>query len=171
MPWVRSGSAAAVARGWARLIGPAQLAILIALPVAWTATLFTARIPWLWRQDVSIASGLVDLWAIDRLLFAVVLVFSVIAPAAKAALGLWLWYRVPLGDQGSWPSRLAILGKLAMTEIFLLAVAIVGFKGVGLGQVETRWGMWWLTGVVVAGLGIGVAMGRCKTPPAAESRF
>lgn len=144
-----------------------QLAILAAVPVAWTAPLFTARVPWLWRQDVSIVSGLVDLWAIDRLLFAVVLLFSVIAPAAKAVVGLWLWYRVPAAATSHWPERLAILGKLAMTEIFLLAVAIVGFKGVGLGQVETRWGMWWLTGVVVAGLGVSMVMERSLSPPRA----
>jgi paraquat-inducible protein A len=155
-----NGSLAGRARGRARLLGPLQWLLLAALPVAWTAPLFTARVPFLWRQEVSIASGLVELWRLDRLLFLAVLLFAVITPALKAALQIWLWYRAPAGSLGRWGRRLALLGKLAMTEIFLVAVAIVGFKGVGLGEVETGWGLWWLTGVVLAGLALSLWLER-----------
>ena len=54
---------------------------------------------------------------------------------------------------GDGPGLLALLGKLSMTELFLLAVVIVGLKGVGVGRVETAWGLYLFGGVVLASLG------------------
>lgn len=133
--------AAARARGADRAIGPLLLAALALTPVTWWLPLFTARVPFLWRQEVSIATGLVELWRLDLVLFAAVLLFSVLAPLAKGAALVWAWYRVPPTRAGVWLHRLAILGKLAMAEIFLLAVIIVGLKGVGIGKVEVSWGL------------------------------
>ena len=83
------------ARGAARLIGPLLLASLVLVPVTWWLPLFTARVPFLWRQEVSIASGLVELWRLDLLLFAAVLLFSVLAPLAKGLALAWVWFRLP----------------------------------------------------------------------------
>ena len=138
---VQPESAAATARGPARLIGPLLLASLVLVPVTWWLPLFTARVPFLWRQEVSIASGLVELWRLDLLLFAAVLLFSVIAPLAKGLALAWVWFRLPVGQARGWLDRLALLGKLSMTEVFLLAVIIVGLKGVGIGTVEVSWGL------------------------------
>ena len=138
---VRPDSAAAAARGLAQGIGPLLLVGLALGPVTWWLPLFTARVPFLWRQDVSIASGLVELWRLDWPLFAAVLLFSVVAPLVKAVALVWVWYRVPADRCGRLLDRLALLGKLAMTEVFLLAVIIVGLKGVGIGKVETAWGL------------------------------
>jgi uncharacterized paraquat-inducible protein A len=135
------GSPAARTRGSGRAIGPLLVVSLILVPVTWWLPLFTARVPFLWQQEVSIATGLVELWRLDLVLFAVVLLFSVLAPLAKGAALLWAWYRVPASRAGVWLHRLSILGKLAMAEIFLLAVVIVGLKGVGIGKVEVSWGL------------------------------
>jgi uncharacterized paraquat-inducible protein A len=40
---------------------------------------------------------------------------------------------------------LGILGKLAMADVFLIAVYIVLAKGVGVGVVETAWGLYLFT--------------------------
>jgi hypothetical protein len=128
------GSPAHLATGRRRLLGPLLLLALALVPVTWWLPLFTARIPFLWRQEVSIASGLLDLWRLDLVLCLVVLFFSVLAPLAKGAALVWVWYRVPAHLARRQLDRLAILGKLAMTEIFLLAVIIVGLKGVGIGR-------------------------------------
>ena len=40
---------------------------------------------------------------------------------------------------------LAILGKLAMADIFLIAIYIVVAKGVGVGRLETAWGLYLFT--------------------------
>ena len=137
----RPESAAATVRGAARAIGPLLLASLALVPVTWWLPLFTARVPFLWRQEVSIASGLVELWRLDLLLFAAVLLFSVIAPLAKGLALAWIWYRVPIGRAKAWLDRVALLGKLSMAEVFLLAVILVGIKGVGIGTVEVSWGL------------------------------
>ena len=134
-------SAAATSQGAKRLIGPLLLASLVVVPVTWWLPLFTARVPFLWRHEVSIASGLVELWRLDLVLFAAVLLFSVIAPLAKGLALAWVWFRLPATRAQAWLGRLALLGKLSMTEVFLLAVIIVGLKGVGIGTVEVSWGL------------------------------
>jgi hypothetical protein len=86
----RADSAAGAARGPSRLIGPLLLASLALVPVTWWLPLFTARMPFLWRQEVSIASGLVELWRLDRFLFSAVLLFSVLGPLAKGSALAWV---------------------------------------------------------------------------------
>ena len=147
-----TGKCGGHARGPARLIGPLLVASLALVPVTWWLPLFTARVPFLWRQEVSIATGLVELWRLDLLLFAAVLLFSVIAPLAKGLALAWVWFRLPVGRARGWLDRLALLGKLSMTEVFLLAVIIVGLKGVGIGTVEVSWGLQAFVLVVVLSL-------------------
>jgi uncharacterized paraquat-inducible protein A len=139
--FIRPDSAAARARGLRHLIGPLLVASLALVPVTWWLPLFTARVPFLWRHDVSIASGLQELWRLDLLLFAAVLLFSVLVPLAKGAALVWVWYRTPDRGVRRALDRLALLGKLAMVEVFLLAVMLVGLKGVGIGTVEVTWGL------------------------------
>ena len=137
----RPESAAATLTGSARLVGPLLLASLALVPVTWWLPLFSARVPFLWRHEVSVANGLVELWRLDLLLFAAVLLFSVVAPLAKGAALAWVWFRIPVARARTWLDRLAVLGKLSMAEVFLLAVILVGLKGVGIGTVEVRWGL------------------------------
>ena len=141
--------AARAARGLRRLIGPLLMLSLALVPVTWWLPLFVARVPFLWRQDVSIASGLGELWRLDRLLCLAVFLFSVLAPAVKGAALVWVWYRVPISRARPLLDRLSLLSKLAMTEMFLLAVIIVGLKGVGIGTVETSWGLHVFVAVVL----------------------
>ena len=139
--FTRPDSAAAQARGLRHLIGPLLLGSLAIVPVTWWLPLFTARVPFLWRQEVSIASGLVELWRLDLLLFAAVLLFSVLVPLVKGAALVWVWYQTPQRGVRRALDRLALLGKLAMAEVFLLAVILVWIKGVGIGTVEVTWGL------------------------------
>ncbi|MGD9507983.1 MAG: paraquat-inducible protein A [Geminicoccaceae bacterium] len=139
--FTRPDSAAAGARGLRHLTGPLLVASLAVVPVTWWLPLFTARVPFLWRHDVSIASGLAELWRLDLLLFAAVLLFSVLVPLVKGAALVWVWYRTPYRRVKRAFERLALLGKLAMAEVFLLAVILVGLKGVGIGTVEVTWGL------------------------------
>jgi paraquat-inducible protein A len=148
-PVPEAASAAEAVRGYRRAIGPLLLLSLALVPVTWWLPLFTARVPFLWRQDVSIATGLVELWRLDLVLCGAVLFFSVLAPLAKGAALAWVWYRVPAARAARHLDRLSLLGKLSMTEMFLLAVVIVGLKGVGVGRVEVSWGLHAFVGVLV----------------------
>lgn len=149
----REESPAKRANGVARhLIGPLLVVSLLAVPFTWWLPLFVARVPFLWREEVSIASGLAELWRLDLVLWAAVLVFSVLAPLAKGTALVWVWYRVPAPRARRLLDRLSLLGKLAMTEVFLLAVILIGLKGVGLGSVEVSWGLHPFIAVVLLSL-------------------
>jgi paraquat-inducible protein A len=45
---------------------------------------------------------------------------------------------------------LAWAGKLAMADVFLIALYVVILKGAGIGRVETAWGLWLFTGCILA---------------------
>ena len=61
-----------------------------------------------------------------------------------------------LSQAGRLPPRagpvLHHLGRFAMADVFLAALYIVVVKGVGLGRVETAWGLWLFTGCVAGAL-------------------
>jgi paraquat-inducible protein A len=44
------------------------------------------------------------------------------------------------------------LGKLAMAEVFILAIYIVISKSVGVGQIEVAWGLYLFTAAVLTSL-------------------
>jgi hypothetical protein len=46
------------------------------------------------------------------------------------------------------------LGKLAMADVFILALYIVIAKGIGVGQIEVSWGLYLFTAAVLTSLGI-----------------
>lgn len=160
-------SLAATVGGWRQAIGPLLLLSAASLPVAWSVPLFTARLPFLWRQEVSVLGGLVELWRIDPPLFAIVLVLAVILPLLKALATAYVWYLVPARRAGNVLRRLRFLAKLAMTEVFLLAVLIVGLKGVGIGRIDIEWGLYAFAAVALLALATSqLADAAAAEPPA-----
>ena len=57
---------------------------------------------------------------------------------------------------------LSYLGKLAMADVFLIALYIVLVKGVGLGRVETAWGLYLFTACVLAQIAVGMLYERSR---------
>jgi uncharacterized paraquat-inducible protein A len=47
------------------------------------------------------------------------------------------------------------MGKLAMADVFLIALYITLSKGIGVGRIETAWGLYLFTGCVLASIAIG----------------
>lgn len=139
-------------RAPARLARLANLSLLILFPVAWSAPLLRAGLlPVFGLDEISVVSGLATLVRTDPLLAALVAVFAIVAPLAKVA------GRAAV-DAGLAPQRwlgpLHALGRLAMADIFLVALYIVVAKGVGVGRIETGWGLYLLTGCVLASLAL-----------------
>jgi len=131
----------------------ANLALLVIFPIAWAAPLMRAGVlPIFGLSDVSILSGIAALWDSDRVLAVIVAVFALAAPYAKTlALAL-----VQAGwASARWLAPIKLLGRLAMADIFLIALYIVVFKGVGVGRIETAWGLYLFTGAVLASLALG----------------
>ncbi len=127
-----------------------NLALLILFPVAWAAPLASAGLlPFFDLDSISVLTGIASLWHKDIFLALVVTLFAIVAPTIKIAL-LALIQFGPL-DQRHVP-LLEILGKLAMADVFLIAVYIVLVKGVGVGRVETGWGLYLFTFCVLASM-------------------
>lgn len=123
-----------------------NLSLLILFPVAWFAPLLRAGLlPLFGLSEVSVVTGLQSLWDTDPALALLVSFLALFAPYAKV-IG------VALIDFGLLSARtlpaLRLMGRLAMADIFLIALYIVLAKGTGIGTIETAWGLWLFTACV-----------------------
>lgn len=130
----------------------ANLMLLILFPISWFAPLMRAGLlPLFGLSEISVISGLISLFDTDILLALLVTLFAIIAPISKT-IGIAL---IHFGRMS--PDRKAIfevMGKLAMADVFLIALYVVIVKGVGLATVETAWGLYLFTGCILASLAI-----------------
>ncbi|MGR3364966.1 MAG: paraquat-inducible protein A [Maritimibacter harenae] len=136
-----------------------NLALLVLFPIAWVAPLLRAglNLPLLGLDKISVISGLVALWDTDRFLALLVALFAVVAPVTKIAL----LAAVQAGRLG--PRALPVLhwlGKLAMADIFLIALYVVVIKGVAMTRVEVGWGLYLFTFCVLASLALSLGARR-----------
>jgi len=139
-----------------------NLSLLILYPVAWFAPMLRAGLlPLFGLSEISVITGLQSLWSSDVVLALLVTGFALFAPYLKT-IGLSLVH-FGLLDSRVKPA-LHLLGKLAMADIFLVALYITVIKGVGLATIETAWGLYLFSGCIVASLLIGM-----KTPEAAQN--
>ena len=128
----------------------ANLALLVLFPLSWFAPLLRAGLlPLFGLSDVSVISGRQSLWPDDPLLALLVTALALFAPMLKT-IGLALLHHDLLS-----PRLLPVLawaGKLAMADVFLIALYVVILKGAGIGRVETAWGLWVFTGCILASI-------------------
>ncbi|MGB7319047.1 MAG: paraquat-inducible protein A [Planktotalea sp.] len=131
-----------------------NLALLIAFPIAWFAPLMRAGLlPLFGLSEISVISGLQSLWKSDVALALLVTFFALFAPYVKT-LGMALLHFGLLSEKVK--PALGILGKLAMADIFLIAVYITVAKGIGVGRIETAWGLYLFTGCIIIQLVLGL---------------
>lgn len=127
-----------------------NLALVLLFPVSWFAPLLRAGIlPVFGLSEISVISGLQSLWQSDAVLALVVTFLAVFAPMMKV-LGRAL-RDFGLLDVRAEPA-LAVLGKLAMADVFLIALYVVIVKGVGLATVEVAWGLYLFTALILISL-------------------
>ena len=136
----------------------ANLALVILFPIAWFAPMMRAGLlPLFGLSEISVITGLQSLWGSDVILALLVTFFALFAPYVKT-LGLALLH-FNLLDPKVLPT-LHILGKLAMADIFLIALYITITKGIGVGRIETAWGLYLFTFCILASLAISIATSR-----------
>ena len=135
-----------------------NLTLLILFPIAWFAPLLRAGIlPLFSLNEISIMSGLQSLWQSDQILALLVTALAIFAPYAKTialALIQFGWFTTQALPTLTW------LGKLAMADIFLISLYIVIVKGIGIGRVETAWGLWLFTFCVLLSLAVSIFTSR-----------
>lgn len=136
----------------------ANLVLLILFPIAWFAPLLRAALlPFFGMDEISVISGLQSLWGSDVFLALIVTFFAIFAPYLKT-IGLALVHFDLLKDKVL--PVLGYLGKLAMADIFLIALYVVVVKGAGRVTVEGGWGLYLFTGCVVASIVISLLTSR-----------
>lgn len=128
----------------------ANLALLILFPIAWFAPLMRAGLlPLFGLSEISVISGLQSLWGTDVALALLVTFCAIFAPLMKV-IGRAL-RDFDLLHPAVEPA-LAVLGKLAMADIFLIALYIVIVQGVGLAHVEVAWGLYLFTACILSSI-------------------
>ncbi|MFS4582756.1 paraquat-inducible protein A [Phaeobacter sp. C3_T13_0] len=138
------------------------LSLLILYPVAWFAPLMRAGLlPIFGLSEISVITGLQSLWGSDVILALTVTIFAIFAPYLKTiGLALVQWN---LLDRRTQPV-LHVLGKLAMADVFLIALYITLAKGIGYATIETAWGLYLFTGCILASLVLGLLTQRQTAP-------
>ncbi|WP_039017115.1 paraquat-inducible protein A [Halocynthiibacter namhaensis] len=139
-----------------------NLSLLVLFPLAWFAPLLRAGLlPLFGLSEISVISGLQSLWDSDVILALLVTFLAIFAPYLKT-IGLALIH-FGLLKRKTLPV-LNIMGKLAMADVFLIALYIVVIKGIGIGKVETAWGLYLFTGCILASLAVSVFTEKKKAP-------
>lgn len=142
------------------LLRAANLALLVLFPLSWFAPLLRTgfmqpwNVPWTdWTffelETVTVVTGLQALWGSSPGLALVVTAAAILAPILKV-IGVAL-LQFDLMSPRVAPA-LAWIGRFAMADIFLLALYVLIFKGMGVGQVEVAWGLYFFTFCVIASI-------------------
>lgn len=152
------------------LIKYLNLTLLIAFPIAWFSPLITTGLLPQWHMPswlggntlfehdtLTVISGIQQLLETDLLLAMVVTFFALVAPLLKC-LGMALIHFNLLTDAAQ--PVMTTLGKLAMAEVFILALHIVIAKSIGVWQIEVKWGLYLFTAAVLTSLGISLLAKR-----------
>ncbi|MCT4553742.1 MAG: paraquat-inducible protein A [Pelagimonas sp.] len=138
-----------------------NLALFLIYPLSWFAPLMRAGLlPFFGLSEISVISGLQSLWSSDIFLALLVTLFALVAPMLKTG-GLAL-------IQFGWLDRRALgpvnlLGKLAMADIFLIAVYITLAKGIGAGRIESAWGLYLFSACILTSIALGMIESRRAT--------
>lgn len=131
-----------------------NLVLFILFPISWFAPLMQAGLlPLFGLSEISIISGLQSLWEKDVIFALLVTFFALVAPMLKT-LGMAL-VQFKLLDDRTLPV-IGVMGKLAMADIFLIALYITLSKGIGIGRIETLWGLYLFTACILASLAISI---------------
>ena len=140
-------------------LAAANLALLVLFPISWFAPLLYAgvNLPLFGTKAISVISGLQSLWGTDVVLALLVTVLAVFFPILKT-IGLSLVHFGLL--RAKTLPALNILGKLAMADVFLIALYVVIAKGVALTQIETGWGLYLFSANVLASIIISTFSGK-----------
>lgn len=143
-----------------------NLTLLVLFPLSWFAPLMRAGLlPLFSLSEISVITGLQSLWGTDVFLALVVTIFAIFAPYLKT-IGLALIHWRLLSPRVT--PALAILGKLAMADVFLIALYITLAKGIGVGRLETAWGLYLFTACILASIWVSHATEQARKTQGAK---
>jgi paraquat-inducible protein A len=131
----------------------ANLFLIVLFPIAWfvplleiglfdkikiSVEIFNLQFPELFGlKEVTVVTGIQSLWSEDKYLALLVTFFALFAPMAKT-IGLSL-VQYDLLSEAVKPV-IHFIGKLAMADVFIIAITCILIKGVGIGKMDVLWG-------------------------------
>lgn len=124
-----------------------NLALLGLFPLAWVAPLAHAEVMWFWGAgEVSVISGVRQLYEKDIFLCVIVVIFAMVAPYMKTVALAYVHFSETESARRLLPT-IEILGRLSMTDVFLLAFYITLYRGVA--DIQIGWGLYLFTVLVL----------------------
>jgi paraquat-inducible protein A len=160
-------------RGLTRLIGPLLAMTLVALPISWHLPLFRTELLVFLENEVTLLGAVITLAETDLFLCAIVVLFGMAIPFMKLLALLYAWFALPQARAQSWINAIGKISKFSMLDVMLIAIVIVGLKGVGMGKVKVEYGLYAYALVVIFALLLSswmqVVAGRRVTAAVAQS--
>lgn len=156
----RQATLAQLGSGASALVGPALIATMMLFFIVMFQPLLTVRTQFFIRNDLVLVRAAWDMFFVDRVLFALVFGSGIVAPTLKMVLSIWLWYRVPISRAARFAAVLSFVGRLALLDIILLALIIILFKGIGVGRIDIRVGLYFYMLVVFSSILLNVIFER-----------
>ncbi len=142
----------------------------VLLVAGWLLPVMTINTLIVFYNEVSILGGIVQLLQTgDYLLFAIVLIFTVIVPIAKLGVAFWAWRRLHL-PHGTLPVALRwveAFGKWSMLDVFVVALLVVVLKISLVSNVTVHLGLYVFAAAVLLSIvtvGRLVALARAAVP-------
>jgi paraquat-inducible protein A len=149
---------AMAAPGGCKLIGPALIVVAGLFPIVFLTPLLNTKILFFSYNEIILVRIAYNLFFIDKFLFVVVFIFGMLLPVCKMLISILCRYQFPISVARRWGGRLAVVSKLSMLDVMLLAVFIVAFKGTGIGTVQIRYGLYFYVLLILGSLLLNLAI-------------
>jgi paraquat-inducible protein A len=144
-----------LATGPDRWLGWGAILAAVLLVAGWVLPIMTVERLLFLSREISILQGVAELWSEDEAFLAVVIgAFSVLLPAVKLALALYLWFHAEAGS-ASLRRALGLLelaGRWSMLDVFVVALLVVSIRTSLIDDVTVHPGVYVFTAAIVLSL-------------------
>jgi len=148
-------SLAAHAHGWDRLLGPGFALAALLLFAGWVLPIMTIERLFFLEERVSLIEGILELFREDHVFLGLLVgAFSIVFPALKIFIALFLWQSVD-AERGNFSrilSWLERLGRWSMLDVFIVALLVIASQVSLISDVATHFGFYVFTAGVVLSL-------------------
>ncbi len=155
MPETPAISLSALASGPDRWLGWGAILAAVLLVTGWVLPIMTVERLLFLSHEISILQGVGELWSEDETFLALVIgVFSVLLPAVKIALALYLWFHAEAGSRRLHRalSLLELAGRWSMLDVFVVALLVVAIRTSLIDDVTVHPGVYVFTAAIVLSL-------------------
>ena len=145
-------SLAAHAKGADKLLGGVLFVAAGLLLAGWFIPIMTVRRLFIFEDRISVLQALDALLARGQyLLFAIILIFSMLFPLLKITISYRLWRGHDVHGEkfARRLGRAELVGRWSMLDVFLMALAVAAVNFSLIADVHLHWGLYALSGGVV----------------------